>query len=158
MRGLGAKGTSRGGKALARRRGWLSEGGGIDNPDQRITDDVRLFVTQSTAFTLQLTAKVFNMAAFCGVLAAMLVVLWYALPYLLHSAEAAQTAQDFLSVMAWFVPFELFGYVFVFISIGLGRTFWVGVISVLSIPLLIALTWAFAFGNLGFEAIRKICL
>ena len=42
--------------------------------------------------------------------------------------------------MAWFVPFELFGYVFVFISIGLGRTFWVGVISVLSIPLLIALT------------------
>ena len=91
-------------------------------------------------------------AAFCGVLAAMLVVLWYALPYLLHSAEAAQTAQDFLSVMAWFVPFELFGYVFVFISIGLGRTFWVGVISVLSIPLLIALTWALAFGNLGFEA------
>ena len=91
-------------------------------------------------------------AAFCGVLAAMLGLLWYALPYLLPSAEAAQTAQDFLSVMAWFVPFELFGYVFVFISTGLGRTFWVGVISVLSIPLLIILTWALAFGNFGFEA------
>ena len=90
-------------------------------------------------------------AVFCGVLAAMLVVLWYALPYLLPSAEAAQIAQDFLSVMGWFVPFELFGYVFVFISNGLGRTFWVGVISVLSIPLLIVLTWALAFGNFGFE-------
>lgn len=91
-------------------------------------------------------------AVFCVVLAAILVVLWYALPYLLPSAEAAQIAQDFLSVMAWFVPFELFGYVFVFISNGLGRTFWVGVISVLSIPLLIVLTWALAFGNFGFEA------
>ena len=91
-------------------------------------------------------------AVFCGVLAAMLVVLWYALPYLLPSAEAAQIAQDFLSVMGWFVPFELFGYVFVFTSNGLGRTFWVGVISVLSIPLLIVLTWALAFGNFGFEA------
>ena len=90
-------------------------------------------------------------AVFCMVLAAILVVLWYALPYLLPSAEAAQIAQDFLSVMAWFVPFELFGYVFVFISNGLGRTFWVGVISVLSIPLLIVLTWTLAFGNLGFE-------
>lgn len=91
-------------------------------------------------------------AVFCAVLAAILVVLWYALPYLLPSAEAAQIAQDFLSVMAWFVPFELFGYVFVFISNGLGRTVWVGVISVLSIPLLIVLTWALAFGNFGFEA------
>lgn len=91
-------------------------------------------------------------AVFCVVLAAILVVLWYTLPYLLPSAEAAQIAQDFLSVMAWFVPFELFGYVFVFISNGLGRTFWVGVISVLSIPLLIVLTWALAFGNFGFEA------
>jgi Na+-driven multidrug efflux pump len=91
-------------------------------------------------------------AVFCGVLAAMLVVLWCALPYLLPSAEAAQIAQDFLSVMGWFVPFELFGYVFVFISNGLGKTLWVGVISVLSIPLLIVLTWALAFGNFGFEA------
>lgn len=91
-------------------------------------------------------------AVFCGVLAAILVALWHALPYLLPFAEAAQIAQDFLSVMAWFVPFELFGYVFVFISNGLGRTFWVGVISVLSIPLLIVLTWVLAFGNFGFEA------
>jgi MATE family multidrug resistance protein len=89
---------------------------------------------------------------FCAVLAVMIVMLWYALPYLLPSTEVADIAQEFLFVMAWFIPFELFGYVFVFISNGLGKTFWVGVISFLSIPLLIVLTWALAFGNFGFEA------
>jgi MATE family multidrug resistance protein len=91
-------------------------------------------------------------AVFCAVLAVMIVMLWYALPYLLPSTEVADIAQEFLFVMAWFIPFELFGYVFVFISNGLGKTFWVGVISFLSIPLLIVLTWALAFGNFGFEA------
>ena len=41
---------------------------GIDNPDQRITEDVRLFVGQSVGFVLQVLGKLLNMVAFCGVL------------------------------------------------------------------------------------------
>ena len=35
---------------------------------------------------------------------------------------------------------------------GLGRTFWVGAINFAAAPFFIALTWALAFGNLGFDA------
>ncbi|KAL1527767.1 hypothetical protein AB1Y20_009152 [Prymnesium parvum] len=41
---------------------------GIDNPDQRMTEDVKLFVSKSVDFTLLLCSKVLNMLAFCSVL------------------------------------------------------------------------------------------
>ena len=46
----------------------LGSRGGIDNPDQRLTDDVRLFVGRSVDFSLLLLGKVLNMLAFCSVL------------------------------------------------------------------------------------------
>jgi putative ATP-binding cassette transporter len=40
----------------------------IDNPDQRITEDVRAFVNRSVDFVVRILAKVLNMLAFCSVL------------------------------------------------------------------------------------------
>eukprot|EP00955_Chlamydomonas_euryale_P038414 351099-Chlamydomonas_euryale.AAC.2 len=45
-----------------------ASGGGVDNPDQRICDDVGAFCRSSTALTLSLVKKVFNCAAFARVL------------------------------------------------------------------------------------------
>lgn len=42
--------------------------GGIDNPDQRICDDVAAFIRSSLALTLTLCRKIFNCVAFAGVL------------------------------------------------------------------------------------------
>ena len=50
------------------------------------------------------------------------------------------------------MPLEFFVFVVVFASNGLGRTFWVGAINFAAVPFFIALTWALAFGNLGFDA------
>ncbi len=40
--------------------------GGIDNPDQRICDDVAAFIRSSLALTLTLCRKIFNCVAFAG--------------------------------------------------------------------------------------------
>jgi MATE family multidrug resistance protein len=58
-------------------------------------------------------------------------------------------AQEFLRIGAWVVPLDLFACVVMFASNGLGRTFWVGILNFASVPLLIFLTWVFAFSNLG---------
>ncbi|KAI8468733.1 MAG: hypothetical protein J3K34DRAFT_522735 [Monoraphidium minutum] len=43
-------------------------GGGVDNPDQRICEDIRNYVRSSVAVSLLLVKKVLNCAAFAGVL------------------------------------------------------------------------------------------
>lgn len=46
--------------------GHSSGTGGIDNPDQRICDDVASFVRSSVSLTLSLARKLFNCIAFAG--------------------------------------------------------------------------------------------
>jgi ABC-type uncharacterized transport system fused permease/ATPase subunit len=49
--------------------------GGIDNPDQRITQDVAAFVESSTSIISILVSKIFNCIAFAGVSLSFLVAL-----------------------------------------------------------------------------------
>lgn len=58
--------------------------GGVDNPDQRLSEDVSKFVTQTVTFAEMVLGKLLNMLAFCGVLwsispALVLVLLLYSL-------------------------------------------------------------------------------
>ncbi len=57
---------------------------GIDNPEQRFTQDVDSFVASTVDFTLQVFSKLLNMVAFCGVLWSISPELVYVL--LLYSA------------------------------------------------------------------------
>ena len=92
----------------------------------------------------------FRLAALFSVIAAFfLYLLWLFLPALPLSPEGVMLAQDFLRIGAWVVPLDLFACVVMFASNGLGRTFWVGILNFASVPLLIFLTWVFAFSNLG---------
>ena len=84
--------------------------------------------------------------------ATLLILLWWSLPLLPLSDEGVGLAQTFLGICVWIVPLEFFVFVVVFASNGLGRTFWVGAINFAAVPFFIALTWALAFGNLGFDA------
>ena len=89
---------------------------------------------------------------FCLSAATLISLLWWSLPLMPLSEEGASLAQHFLGICAWIVPLECFAFVFVFASNGLGKTFWVGAINFCAVPILIALTWVLAFGNLGFDA------
>ena len=89
---------------------------------------------------------------FCLSAATLISLLWWSLPLMPLSEEGASLAQHFLGICAWIVPLEFFAFVFVFASNGLGKTFWVGAINFCAVPILIALTWVLAFGNLGFDA------
>ena len=66
----GGKGGGKGGGS----GGGGGGGGGhvpatvVDNPDQRLSEDVAKFVTQTVGFAATLLGKVLNMIAFCGVL------------------------------------------------------------------------------------------
>ena len=92
----------------------------------------------------------FRLAALFSVIAAFfLYLLWLFLPALPLSPEGVMLAQEFLRIGAWVVPLDLFACVVMFASNGLGRTFWVGILNFASVPLLIFLTWVFAFSNLG---------
>ena len=92
----------------------------------------------------------FRLAALFSVIAAFfLYLLWLFLPALPLSPEGVMLAQEFLLIGAWVVPLDLFACVVMFASNGLGRTFWVGILNFASVPLLIFLTWVFAFSNLG---------
>ncbi|GLC38395.1 hypothetical protein PLESTB_001582400 [Pleodorina starrii] len=62
----GPSGSSAGGPASSAHTGSL--GGGIDNPDQRICDDVGSFVRSSVSLSLTLCRKIFSCTAFAGVL------------------------------------------------------------------------------------------
>ena len=92
----------------------------------------------------------FRLAALFSVIAAFfLYLLWLFLPALPLSPEGVMLAQEFLRIGAWVVPLDLFACVVMFASNGLGRTFWVGILNFASVPLLIFLTWVFAFSHLG---------
>ena len=47
---------------------WLKETGRVDNPDQRIAEDVRAFTTTTLSFTLIFLNGTFTVVAFSGVL------------------------------------------------------------------------------------------
>lgn len=89
---------------------------------------------------------------YCLSAATLISLLWWSLPLLPLSDEGASLAKHFLGISGWIVPLEFFAFVIVFASNGLGKTFWVGAINFCAVPILIALTWVLAFGNLGFDA------
>ena len=92
----------------------------------------------------------FRLAALFSVIAAFfLYLLWLFLPALPLSLEGVTLAQEFLRIGAWVVPLDLCASVVMFASNGLGRTLWVGILNFVSVPLLIFLTWVFAFSDLG---------
>lgn len=92
----------------------------------------------------------FRLAALFSVIAALfLYLLWLVLPALPLSPEGVVLAQEFLRIGAWVVPLDLLACVVMFASNGLGRTLWVGILNFVSVPLLIFLTWLFAFSDLG---------
>jgi ABC-type uncharacterized transport system fused permease/ATPase subunit len=76
--GGGLKGGGSGGAAAADERSWLADDGGggsasgdagdagVDNPDQRICQDVRSFVKSSTELLMLVLKKLFSCAAFAG--------------------------------------------------------------------------------------------
>ena len=47
---------------------WLKETGAVDNPDQRIAEDVKAFTVTTLGFTLMLLNGIFTVVAFAGVL------------------------------------------------------------------------------------------
>jgi vitamin B12/bleomycin/antimicrobial peptide transport system ATP-binding/permease protein len=47
---------------------WLKEAGAVDNPDQRITEDVKAFTATTLSFTLIFLNGTFTVVAFAGVL------------------------------------------------------------------------------------------
>jgi len=64
----------------------------IDNPDQRITDDVRVFTTTTLSFALMMLNGAFTVFAFSG-------VLWSISPLLFVAAVAYAAAGSWLTVM-----------------------------------------------------------
>jgi putative ATP-binding cassette transporter len=64
----------------------------IDNPDQRITDDVRVFTTTTLSFALMILNGAFTVVAFSG-------VLWSISPLLFLAAVAYAAGGSWLTVM-----------------------------------------------------------
>ncbi len=67
-------------------------GAGIDNPDQRIAEEVKTFATQTLSFALILLTNLLNLIAFTG-------VLWSITPHLLTAAVGYAAAGTAASVL-----------------------------------------------------------
>ena len=65
--------------------------------------------------------------------------------------EGVQLGRDFIAIIAWNIPLDLCSMVVACTSIGLGKTFWVGIINFLGAVLIVPAVWVLGFGNLGFE-------
>ena len=69
--------------------------------------------------------------------------------YLNYDLEIANISRDYLWIIIWVVPLDLFAALIVFLSTGLGRTFWPSIIAFSSLPINAFFTWIFVFGKFG---------
>jgi putative ATP-binding cassette transporter len=71
---------------------WLDVRSGVDNPDQRISEDVKTFTTTTLSFFIMALNSVITIVAFCG-------VLWSITPWLLGAAVLYPLLGTALSVL-----------------------------------------------------------
>ena len=69
--------------------------------------------------------------------------------YLDYDPEIATISRDYLLIIVWVVPLDLLAALIVFLSTGLGRTFWPSIIAFSSLPINALFTWIFVFGKFG---------
>lgn len=75
------------------------------------------------------------------------------LPLITTSAEISSLVKQYLRIVIWIVPLDLLACSIIFISNGVGRTFWPAAVSAGAFITMVLVTWLIALGNAGFVAL-----
>jgi MATE family multidrug resistance protein len=74
------------------------------------------------------------------------------LPLISSDEAISLLVKQYLRIVIWIVPLDLLACVIIFISNGIGRTFWPAVVSAGAFITMVLVTWLIALGNAGFVA------
>ena len=93
------------------------------------------------------TASILSMVAVFA-----LTVLEMLLPLISSNDAISSLVKQYLRIVIWIVPLDLFACSIIFISNGVGRTFWPAAVSAGALLTMVLVTWLIALGNAGFVA------
>lgn len=74
------------------------------------------------------------------------------LPLISSDEAISLLVKQYLRIVIWIVPLDLLACVIIFISNGIGRTFWPAAVSAGAFITMVLVTWLIALGNAGFVA------
>lgn len=74
------------------------------------------------------------------------------LPLISSDEAISLLVKQYLRIVIWIVPLDLLACAIIFISNGIGRTFWPAVVSAGAFITMVWVTWLIALGNAGFVA------
>lgn len=74
------------------------------------------------------------------------------LPLISSDEAISLLVKQYLRIVIWIVPLDLLACAIIFISNGIGRTFWPAVVSAGAFITMVLVTWLIALGNAGFVA------
>lgn len=74
------------------------------------------------------------------------------LPLISSSDAMSSLVKQYLRIVIWIVPLDLLACAIIFISNGVGRTFWPAAISAGAFTTMVLVTWVIALGNAGFAS------